>query len=329
MSIFERFERHADRTFAEAAERYLLEYDGIDKSRAVQSLNAVMPYVGHLRMIDVDDEACLQFKHDRRNGIGHFDKPAMVGTINKDLTQIATVANRAAKVWRWLPSAPRIEHVSGDVRKPYPFSWSEQDKLFSALPTGWDCGAALFAVNTGVRKAELFGLKWEDQRDVPELGEGVFVFILNRTKNGRQRPVVCNSIARRAVNYQRKFQEKWDAKSEYVFPSRAPGRKNTKVRDAGKCWDDAWRKAGLPYDKLTKRGLHSARHTYAHRLRAAGVVEEDRNALLGHNNYNLAQHYAMPDLKRLLEAAELVTIRNETTVLRGGHHSSSGAGKHY
>jgi integrase len=323
-SIYERFERHADRTFGEAAARYLAEYQGKDKSRAAQSIDAVAPYIGHMRLVDVDDEAMLQFKEDRRLGQGAFTKPAMANTINKDLTQVVTVLNKACRVWRWLPSTPKLEHVRGAVRQAYPFTWEEQDRLFAALPTGWDCGAALFAVNTGVRKEELFGLKWTDRRWVPELDiknadgsvkERMYVFVLADTKNGEQRAVVCNSIARRAVEYQRKYQEK-HGKSDYVFPSRHLGNMGGKVRASGRVWNLAWAAAGLPSGKLVKKGIHNCRHTYAHRLRAADVPQEDRNALLGHANTNLAEHYATSDLERLLAFAERITVRRETTILR-------------
>jgi len=331
--IYDRFEKHAHRTFAEAAARYLAEYQGKDKTRAAQSIDAVIPYISDLCLIDVDDEAMQQFKEDRRLGRPPFvdkrgkPKPAMVGTINKDLTQVVTILNRAAKVWRWIPLAPMIELVRGGVRKAYPFTWEEQDRLFAALPTGWDAGAALFCVNTGVRKEELFGLKWADRRWMPELDiknadgsvkERMYVFILADTKNGEQRAVICNSIARRAVEYQQRYQEKWNTQSEYVFPARTPSGKfkTTKVRDAGKVWDDAWKKAGLPVDKYVKRGIHNCRHTFAHRLRAAGVPQEDRNALLGHARTNLAEHYAQGDVDRLLAYAERVTTRRETTILR-------------
>ena len=197
--------------------------------------------------------------------------------------------------------------------------------MFAALPTGWDCGAALFCVNTGVRRMELFGLKWADRRWVPALDikdadgnvkERMYVFLLHgdNTKNGESRAVVCNSIARRAVEYQERHQAKY-GKSEYVFPSQV-GKIRTKVRNAGKPWDDAWKKAKLPVDKYVKRGIHSCRHVFATRLREAGVPEEDRNALLGHARSNLAQHYGTPALERLLAHAEKVTHRTEMTVLR-------------
>jgi integrase len=323
-SILERFEKHSRRTFAEAAARYLAEFQGKDKRRIAAAIEVVLPYIGALRLIDVDDEAMLQFKEDRKLGNPPFTdedgkpRPAMVGTINKELTQVTTILNKACKVWRWLPSAPKIEHVQGAVKRAYPLSWAEQDRLFSCLPRGWDVMGGLFAVNTGVRREELFGLKWKDMVRVPELGEGIFVFILHgeNVKNGHSRAVICNSIARRAVENSRKWLAKHEIQSEYVFPSHQKGNLGGRCTGSAKIWDDAWKKAGLPVSKMIKRGIHNCRHTFAHRLRSAGVPQEDRNALLGHANTNLAQHYALPDLERLLAYAELIVERKETTVLR-------------
>jgi integrase len=322
---FARFDKHAQRTFSEAAARYLAEFQGRDKTRPAQSIWATAPYIGHLRLMDVDDEAMAQFKEDRKAGRAPFKKPAMVGTINKDLTQVVTILNKAARVWRWIPIVPLIEHVKGPQKMPYPLTWEEQDRLFRCLPTGWDVGVAAFAVNTGCRKEEIFGLKWSHLRWMPELDiknadgtvkERMFVFLLLETKNGMQRCVVLNSIARRAVEAQRRAQEKAGMKTDFVFPSRHAGNYGGRVRGGSKVWENAWRAAGLPTGKLVKMGLHNCRHTFAHRLRSAGVPQEDRNALLGHANKNLAEHYSRPDVERLLAHAEKITQRKETTILR-------------
>jgi integrase len=323
--IYARFDKHADRTLGEAAAKYLAAFNGKDKRRVAAAIESWLPYLGDLRLIDVDDEAASAFKEDRKLGRPPFKRPAMVGTINKELTQIVTILNKACKVWRWLPSVPIIEHVKGPTRQPYTLTWEEQDRLFSCLPTGWDIGLAAFAINTGCRKEEMFGLKWEHRRWVPELDikdeagnvlERMYVFILNETKNGEQRAVVCNSIARRAVAHQLKWQMKNGPQSEYVFPSRHKGRRGSRVSSGGKVWTEAWKKAGLPSGPLVKKGIHNARHSYAYRLRLAGVSQEDRNALLGHARTNLAEHYAPGDLERLLECSERVTKRREMTVLR-------------
>jgi integrase len=330
-SIYDRFERHAERTFAEAASRYLAEFQGKDKRRVAAAVEVVVPYIGSLRLIDVDDEAMGQFKEDRRLGRPPFvfedgrPRPAMVGTINKELTQVTTILNKACEVFRWIPSAPKIQHVVGARKQAYPLTWEEQDALFRCLPSGWDAGAALFAINTGVRKEELFGLKWSDRRYVPELDiknedgtikERMYVFVITETKNGHPRAIICNSVARRAVEHSAKWLLKKQVTSEFVFPSHQKGNLGGRCTGSAKIWYDAWKLSGLPSGPLVKKGIHNCRHTFAHRLRAAGVPQEDRNALLGHANSNLAEHYATPSLERQLAHAEKVTARKETTVLR-------------
>jgi integrase len=324
-SIYDRFDRYVDTTFGEAAARYLAEFDGKDKRRVAAAIESTLPYIGHLTLIDVDDEALGQFKEDRRLGRPPFKKPAMVGTINKELTQVATVIGKACRIWRMLPSVPKFVHVRGPVKQAYTFNWEEQDRLFSQLPTGWDTGSAVFAVNTGARKEEIFGLKWVDRRFVPELDiknqdgtvkERMFVFVLGETKNGEQRALICNSYARNAVYAQFKWQMKFNGGlSDYVFPSMRRGFKGSRCVGSGAAWAEAWKRAGLPSGPLVKKGIHCCRHVYAYRLRVAGVPQEDRNALLGHARTNLAEHYATPDIERLLAYAERVTVRRETTVL--------------
>src|SRR5216683_7480104 len=83
----------------------------------------------------------------------------------------------------------------------------------------------------------------------------------------------------------------------WVFPFR--GRRINTMNNSG--WQDARRDAGLPLVRI-----HDLRHSFACRLRAAGVSAEDREALLGHANHSMAGHYASADLGRLLKQANLV-----------------------
>ena len=310
--LWGRFERYAKKTFGEAANKYLQEFDGKDKRRQAYAIEALVPYIGRLPLIDVDSEALEGFKQDRREGRGHFKRPAMAGTINKELTTVTTILNRACRDWRWIPSVPRIRHVKGARRVAYPLTWDEQKELFHRLPDNWELGAACFAVNTGVRKGELFSLKWSDMQEIPSLD--TYVFILSDTKNGQDRAVICNSIAKRAVSYQ--YERQKEVPSRFVFPSDCPRNLGGRVTSTNKMWRRAWELAGLPSDPLIRKGIHNLRHTFAHRLRAAGVPEEDRNALMGHSNVNLSQHYALPDIERLEAYAERVTETKDTVVLR-------------
>lgn len=55
---------------------------------------------------------------------------------------------------------------------------------------------ALFKVNTGCRDQEVCGLRWEWEVPVPELDTSVFIIPGARVKNGDERLVVLNRVAR-------------------------------------------------------------------------------------------------------------------------------------
>ena len=94
----------------------------------------------------------------------------------------------------------------------------------------------------------------------------------------------------------------------WVFPYR--GRHIKRLNNNG--WQQARCEAGLQLVRV-----HDLRHTFACRLRAAGVSAEDREALLGHANHSMAGHYASADVGHLLKQANLVLKRGGTqTVLR-------------
>lgn len=288
MGIFDRYDEFAHLTFADAATRYLDEFDGKCIDRQEYALEAILPYIGHLPLNDVDDGALQQYKADR---LGQ----RMAGTVNKEIATAQVVLNRAYRVWRWIPGAPLLQRVKGAARRPYPISWPEQAKFFRLLPERLR-PLCIFAVNTGVRRGELWKLKWSEEREV----DGVRLFIIRETKNGKDRPVILNRLARRVVESARgQF-------SDFVF----------REQSVSKPFNAAWVKAGLPDDPLIKKGIHNLRHTFCSRLRNAGVPAEDRDKLSGHANSSLTQHYALPVVKRLYDYVELITKPNDLAVLR-------------
>ena len=306
-SWIQRFERHARRTFAEAANKYLQGYEGKDKRRVAYAIRALTPYIGHMFLIDVNDEALEGFKHDRSNGLGAFAKKASSGTTNYEIGLASTILNAACREWEWIPRTIKLKRVKGPRRQPYPLTWDQQDALFAELPVHWREGVALFGFNTGAREQEIVGLRWDQEVAIPELETSVFV--LNDTKNGESRALILNSLARLAVDRQR------GNESEYVFPSRSNRSKGERMGDLYTTWDRAWKAAGLPADRWTRRGPHNMRHTFLHRLRVAGVSEEDRAALAGHGT-TLEQDYAMPEIEKLTTLAELATHRSGGVILR-------------
>ena len=175
MSIFERYERFAQKTFGDAAEQYLLEFDGKCKRRQEYALEPVLEYIADLPLIDIDDLGLQQYKHERMQQV-------MAGTVNKEIATAAAVLNKAAKVWRWIPSAPKLQRVKGPVRKPYPLTWKEQERLFGYMRP-YLRTICIFAVNTG----GLPTLSDMATAEGPEAIDALNAAVAQFTKHGQQR----------------------------------------------------------------------------------------------------------------------------------------------
>jgi len=288
-------------TFEEAVEKFLRE-DCPTKSleRAGYAFDNVLPHIGEHRIDRVHDGSLAAFREARQ------EAGVSAGTINKELGFVRRVLILAARKWRhqngmqYLSEAPLIEMIKGPARKPYPLEWQEQAQFFAELPVHLE-RIALFDVNTGLRAAELCGLRWSWEIQVPELDTSVFMLPEETTKNGEERIVVLNRIARSVIESQRGKHQ------EYVFTYNG----ERIVRINNHAWRKARNRVGLPMVRV-----HDLRHTFGHRLRAAGVSFEDRQDLLGHRSGRITTHYSAPDLSRLLHAVDSISEQKRATVLR-------------
>ena len=297
-------------TFEEAGLQYLSEVAGKPSADVIaMHLDALFPFLGNLALDQVHDGTLRPFvDHETKRGLAPK-------SINNAIAVVSAVLNLAARVWRdekgrpWLRQAPpllRRLSVKGRQARPYPLSRINQDRLLRELPPHL-ADAALFAVNTGCREQEVCQLRWEWEQEIPDLGVKVFVLPASVTKTSVERVIVLNSVAAKVVESRR------GVSKEYVFTYRG----NPVGKLHSSAWKRAWRAAGLPTDDGVLKGVHNLRHTFATRLRAAGVPIETRKVLMGHANGDITTHYSAPEIGELLEAAEKVTDRSrpETPVL--------------
>lgn len=218
-------------------------------------------------------------------------------TINHALKVVRHILNLAAHEWldeyglTWLSGTPKIKFLAEhDLRKPYPLSWEEQERLFRALPLHL-ARMCLFKVHTGCRDAEVCRLRWDWEVEVPELDTRVFIIPAHAVKNRTDRLVVVNSVARSVIESVR------GGHPEHVFTFR--GRPIERINNTG--WKEARVRAGLPNVRV-----HDLKHTFGRRLRAAGVSFEDRQDLLGHKSGRITTHYSAAELSNLIEAANAI-----------------------
>ena len=310
------------RTWREAATRFLVEYqDQPSIALSASHIEQLDPYLGDLPITHVDDGTLAQFIKDRQTpGLTKTGKikPGVANrTINIALQRVVRILNLCARKWRdaekrpWLESVPMISMLDEktNCRKPYPLSWEEQSVLFAELPAHLQ-RMAMFKVNTGCREQEVCKLRWDWEIAVPELDTSVFLIPAgfggrretSGVKNGEDRLVVLNGVAKSVIEKQRGLSKEW------VFPYDGTGMhrmndsawKKARVR-AAKIWQEKYLRPALP--GFVSIRVHDLKHTFGRRLRAAGVTLEDRKALLGHKNGSITSHYSTAELGQLIDAA--------------------------
>jgi len=295
-----------ERSFEEAANRFVDE-NGHKRSldRDICLLKQLKPFIGDLPLHRVH-RGTLEPYVDYRKKEGR--EPA---TINHALKLVRHILRLAEFEWMdengltWLDKAPRIRMLPNpNPRQPYPLSWDEQQKLFSALPPHL-AEMALFAVNTGCRDSEVCNLRWDWEVKVPQLETFVFIIPGSFVKNGDDRLVVLNDVAKSVVNAKRGNDR------SYVFTYE--GKPIQRMLNSS--WCRVRKEIGLQQARV-----HDLKHTFGRRLRAAGVSFEDRQDLLGHRSGRMTTHYSAAELSKLIESANTVCERNgnrpELVVLR-------------
>ncbi len=289
------------RTFEEAATKFLMENQHKRSLRDdAAHLKLLLKYIGKLSLESIHIGSLQTFMNARRqDGV-------KMRTINHGLKVVRRILNLASSEWMdeygltWLAHAPKIKLLpEPDLRKPYPLSWEEQTRLFKELPAHLE-KMVLFAVNTGCREQEICRLRWDWEIKVPELPHlTVFIVPSELVKNGEDRLVVCNSIARSVIENARKQH------ATHVFSYRG----KPVARMNATAWRNARKRVNLEHVRV-----HDLKHTFGRRLRSVGVSFEDRQDLLGHRSARITTHYSAAELQNLYKATNKVCEQKRSGV---------------
>lgn len=277
-------------TLIAAATRYLNDNQQLRSiDRSAIALGHMIPELGHLKLDEIHDESINSYVVKRLAKVS-------ASTVHKELSILRRILNLANRSWRGASGQPCLRTVplltmpTGGERKPYPITYEEQERLMAELPEHLqDC--CLFMLNTGVRSGELANLRWEWERRIAETGLSIFVLPESFTKTSTARIVILNMIAQQVLDAQR-GKHPVNVFTYDGSPMRRPG---------NSAWRKARKRAGL--DEVR---VHDLRHSYAARLRAAGVSNEDRQDLLGHSAGNMTTHYSAAEIGRLVVEAEKI-----------------------
>jgi len=255
-------------------------------------------------------------------------------TVNRDLDRIRSVLSKAVE-WKRLETHPlsTVKRVKGgDSSRVRFLTAAEEKRLRDALAEReaeapkhrasgnawaqarghaprpmWPANAytdhlmpmVLLALNTGLRRGELFGLRWSDV----DLCNKVLTVRAETSKGQRARHVALNSEACEVL-------KRWKGQGEregLVFP----GRGGAPMTNINKSWAALCEAA-----RLENFRFHDCRHHFASKLAMAGIDLYTIKELLGHQDFTMTQRYAHLAAEHKVNAVQTLVSRNKAQSVR-------------
>lgn len=237
---------------------------------------------------DIKKSDVERFKRERSESQTKYERNRSPATVNRELAVLSAILTLAVDD-ELIPSNPcrRVKPLRMDNQRSRYLSTDEEKKLLEALEgQEWLKNIVTMAINTGMRRGEIFKLRWFDV----DFARGVIH--VRDTKTARDRVVPMNAAVREMLERQPK-------KGGHVFPSPKTGGQLVDIkRPFGVACEAA---------KVTDLRFHDLRHTAATRLADAGVNVIVIADVLGHGDIRTTKRYshAMEESKR--EAMEKLT----------------------
>lgn len=244
-----------EKTFREMMERYLQEHSVRNKVqssyRRDKSLaNHLLRFFGDFTLVEISPKLICEYKSMRRG------KEAAPATVNKELILMNHAFNLAMKEWEWVQENP-VSRVSREKVNNLIERWlnfDEEKVLLSATP-GWLQEIITFAINTGLRRGEIIGLKWSQV----DLFRKTMIILEQKNKGKDTLPL--NEKAMQVLKERAKVRQ---IKTNYVFYNGNGNMIN--ARNLLRAFYDATEKTGIESLRF-----HDLRHTFATRLVQVGV----------------------------------------------------------
>lgn len=207
--------------------------------------------------------------------------------INKMLSIMRAILNRAHRDWEWIDKVPKITmRPEGNTRIRW-LTRNEADRLLKELPAHLQL-MMRFTLATGLRSANVRGLKWADV----DLVRRHAMVAAENSKNGRAIAVPLNDDAIEIIKSQ------MGKHTTYVFTYNG--------QYVSQCSTRAWRNA------LARAGIvdfhwHDLRHTWASWHVQSGTTLQELYDLGGWKKFDMVLRYAHLSSSHLRAAADRIS----------------------
>jgi len=301
--------QRSDIAFGAMADLFLEKYSKVNKKSWKTSdwvyLRRLKPYFGSYLLSKITPEMVEEYKAKRLStGIQKC-------SVNRELSCLRKIYNVAVD-WGYTVDNPvrkvKLFSEKENIRERV-LKEDEEELLFEAADLHIK-PILIVAVNTGMRKSEVFKLRWQnvsfEKREIK----------IPMSKSGKERRIPINSIVFNLL-YTLKAQ---NGQSEYVFPN--PKTEKPYV-DIKRSFDSACKKAGVENLRF-----HDLRHSFATRLARRGVDLVIVKELMGHASIVTTQRYLHSRASEKAQAVETLTKKQQDNPLlwqMGGKSSKEDA----
>ncbi|MFH0732203.1 MAG: site-specific integrase [Candidatus Omnitrophota bacterium] len=249
------------------------------------NINALKKFFSGKHLYEITPLSVEKFKAERAQEVS-------AATVNRNLACLKSMFNRAIE-WGKAKENP-VKKVKLFRENNKRLRYLEKEEIVKLLANSNKHlrSIVVVALNTGMRKGEILGLKWQDvdfRRSI--------IFLLN-TKNGEKREIPINEQVKTALIRVRKHPE-----SPYIF-CKADGTHYGNVR---KSFFTAVKKSGIINFRF-----HDLRHTFASQLVMSGIDLNTVRELMGHKSLQMTLRYShlSPDHKK--RAVDILSKRMDT-----------------
>ncbi len=203
-------------------------------------------------------------------------------TVNRELSMLRTALNQAC-IWGLLADNPanRIRlRKDQQSKKPRVLNKPERERLNEVLSKRSDRLSAMveLVLNTGLKRNELFGLRWKDIYFGPNPS---IIIEKSGTYQNKNRRIPLNEAAVSALTRWQSVRRK---RTYLVFPGPSGGQ----LKSVNTAWKQLMEEA-----QIRKFSLKDCRDDFAIRLVRCGVPLTQVRDLLGHSTIALTERYAV------------------------------------
>ena len=284
-------------TFSELAEEYLKYASGRLKSygRLISFTKKLMETFGDIKLIDFNSKIIENMQTNIIN------KGQSISYANR---LVAALKSMMAKALDWdmiteddLKRIRKAKQLKGEIKRLRYLSDEEAERLISNCES-YLKPIVIMALNTGMRRGEIFGLTWE-RVDLKNR-----IILLDKTKNGERREIPINETLYKTLSG---IIRRLDCKYVFYNPKTLKPFDNTK-----RSWQTALKKS-----YILDFHFHDLRHTFASWLVMKGIDLATVKDLMGHKDITMTLRYSHLSKPHIKSAISVLDKKCDTCVTVG------------